>query len=332
MSEHIEKLQFQPINRGYNSTFCQNSLSLGVVVPLESYTAGPVPTMNRHVERVQLAEKLGFSAIWLRDVPFNVPSFGDAGQLFDPFVYLGLLAASTERIALGVASIVLPLRHPAHVAKAAASADILSGGRVILGVASGDRPEEYPALNMSFENRGNRFRESFEYIQQMWKDCPEFKNAYGNPHGGMDMLPKPAGGKLPLLITGGSQQAPDWIARNGEGWITYPRAVETQEMIIRSWRARVKSTGNPDKPAVQSLYIDLMDQPDAPAQPIHLGFRSGVNHLRAYLKSLEEIGITHVALNLRFNQADIETTLKSLADEILPDFSCPGVSDPNIAG
>ena len=77
-----------------------------------------------------------------------------------PFVYLGLLAGKTDRIALGVASIILPLRHPAHVAKAAATADILSGGRVILGVASGDRPQEYPALNIAFGERGERFRSS----------------------------------------------------------------------------------------------------------------------------------------------------------------------------
>ena len=81
-----------------------------------------------------------FPPFWLRDVPFNVPSFGDAGQVFDPFVYLGYLAAGTKDIALGVSSIILPLRHPAHVAKAAASADQLSDGRLILGVASGDRP------------------------------------------------------------------------------------------------------------------------------------------------------------------------------------------------
>jgi alkanesulfonate monooxygenase SsuD/methylene tetrahydromethanopterin reductase-like flavin-dependent oxidoreductase (luciferase family) len=68
-------------------------------------------------------------------VPFNVPTFGDAGQADDPFVYLGLLAGKTEYIALGVASAVLPLCHPAHVAKAADSADVLSGGRLILGVA-----------------------------------------------------------------------------------------------------------------------------------------------------------------------------------------------------
>lgn len=321
MNKQFDESEFQPINQAYNSTFRLGRLSLGVVVPLEFYTTGPVPSMTRHVERAQLAEELGFSAIWLRDVPFNVPSFGDAGQMFDPFVYLGLLAGQTERIALGVASIVLPLRHPAHVAKAAASADVLSGGRLILGVASGDRPEEYPALNMSFDDRGERFRASFEYINHMWENAPSFENTFGNPHGGMDMLPKPTSGKIPLLITGGSQQDPDWIARNGEGWITYPRNVEAQENIINDWRARVKAVGGPAKPAVQSLYVDLVNDPDASPQPIHLGFRSGANPLRAYLKSLEEIGINHVALNLRFNQADTETTLKRLADEILPEFS-----------
>ena len=330
MHKHTNDSAFQAINHGYNTTFRPGRLSLGVVVPLETYATGPVPTMTRHVERVQLAEELGFSAIWLRDVPFNVPSFGDAGQMFDPFVYLGLLAAKTERIALGVASIILPLRHPAHVAKAAASADVLSGGRLILGVASGDRPEEYPALNLSFADRGDRFRESFDYIRRMWEDAPAFENAYGSPNfeypaGGMDMLPKPTCGKLPLLITGGSQQDPEWIARNGEGWITYPRDIGAQEKIITGWRERVKAAGGPSKPAVQSLYIDLIDYPDAPPQQIHLGFRSGVNHLRAYLKSLEDIGINHVALNLRFNQAEIETTLKRLAGEILSDF--PGADD-----
>ena len=312
---------FQSINRGYNTVFRPGKLSLGLVVPLETYTKGPVPTMDRHLERVRLAENLGFSALWLRDVPFNVPTFGDAGQIHDPFVYLGLLAGQTERIALGVASIILPLRHPAHVAKSAASADVLSGGRLLLGVASGDRPEEYPALNLTFDDRGDRFRDSFVYIRRMWENAPAFENPYGAPSGGVDMLPKPLSGKLPMLITGGSQQDPEWIARNGEGWITYPRDINAQARIIRDWRARIKAADGPDKPAVQSLYIDLVDNPESPPQPIHLGFRSGVNHLRAHLKSLEEIGINHVAINLRFNQADIETTLKRLADEILPAFA-----------
>jgi len=313
--------EFQTINTSYNSLFRPNRLSIGLVAPLESYPNGPIPAMDDHLERIQLAEALGFSAVWLRDIPFNVPSFGDAGQMFDPFVYLGYLAAHTQKIALGVGSIILPLRHPAHVAKSAASVDALSGGRLILGVASGDRPQEYPALGIPFESRGERFRESFEYIRQAWGETPMFENEFGSPYGGMDMLPKPVSGKVPMLITGASQQSPDWLASHGEGWITYPRRPELQARMINGWRSKVKEIGGQDKPVSQSLYIDLVDDRDAEAQPIHLGFRSGTRYLREHLRALEAIGVNHVVLNLRFNQADIETTLNRLAEEILPDFT-----------
>ncbi|MEO9525413.1 MULTISPECIES: LLM class oxidoreductase [Gammaproteobacteria] len=311
---------FAQINRGYNQVFQPNRLSIGLVAPLESYSSGPVPSMNRHLERVRLAEKSSFSAVWLRDVPFNVPSFGDAGQVFDPFVYLGFLAGQTDRIALGVASLILPLRHPAHVAKAAASVDQLSGGRLILGIASGDRPDEYPALNESYANRGERFRDSFEYIRKMAATAPAFENRYGQTNGEMDLLPKPAAGKIPMLITGGSQQEPQWGARHSDGLITYPRNVDDQANAVRYWRDGIPSKTGGSKPVMQSLYIDLVADPDAPPQPIHLGFKSGIKFLKTYLKSLEEIGVNHVALNLRFNQADIEETLLYLAEDLLPEF------------
>ena len=320
MSTAPDSPSFAPINRGYNAVFRPGKLSLGLVVPIEANRNNPVPTMTQHLERVQLAESLGFAAVWLRDVPFNVPSFGDAGQLFDPFVYLGLLAGQTKHIALGVASVVLPLRHPAHVAKAAASADVLSDGRLILGVASGDRPDEYPALNLPFENRGARFRESFEYIRRMSESAPEFDNAYGQPGRGMDMLPKPTGGKLPLLITGGSQQAPEWAAANGDGWMLYPRPPAAQAQLIRNWNDRVADAGRPPQPVMQSLYVDLLDDPDAAPRPIHLGFQTGVRFLLEHLQALEAVGLNHVALNLRFNQANIEPTLHQLTDSVLPPY------------
>ena len=321
MATIIKDAPFQILNEGYNAVFQPGRLSIGLVVPIENYAQSPVPSMERHIERVQLAEELGFPAIWLRDVPFNVPTFGDAGQPYDPFVYLGLLAGTTSHIALGVASVILPLRHPAHVAKAAASADALSGGRVILGVASGDRPAEYPAMNTPFDERGARFRASFEYIRRMADYAPVFENEYGSPYGGIDMLPKPVSGKLPLLITGGSQQSPKWLAENGDGWMTYPRNQALQARIIQDWRGRIKEAGRPNQPAMQPLYIDLADNPKTPPKPIHLGLRLGIPYLLAYLNSLKEIGINHVALNLRFNQADTETTMRQLAAEVLPAFS-----------
>lgn len=320
MNMPINTETFQDINRGYNRTFQINKLSVGLVVPLENYPDNPVPSMSNQLSRIQLAETLGFAAVWLRDVPFNVPSFGDAGQVFDPWVYLGLLAGQTSEIALGVASMILPLRHPAHVAKAAASVDVLSDGRLILGVASGDRPDEYPAMNLSAVDRGMRFRESLSYIRSMWENYPRFQNHYGESSGSIDLLPKPSSGEIPLLVTGSSQQSPDWIAQHSNGWITYPRSLDQQKSHIHRWKSDVSQAGRIPQPVMQPLYIDLAENPEAKAQPIHLGFRCGSLYLKDYLNNLENIGVNHVALSLRFQQGNIEKALETLANDVLPDF------------
>jgi hypothetical protein len=71
-------IEFESINNAYNSTFQPNKLSIGLVSPIENYTHSPIPNMTEHLKRVQLTESLGLSAIWLRDTPFNIPSFTDA--------------------------------------------------------------------------------------------------------------------------------------------------------------------------------------------------------------------------------------------------------------
>lgn len=316
-------MSFPSLNPAYNRVFRLDQLTIGLVVPIEANRHEAVPTMERHRQRAQLADELGFAALWLRDVPFNVPSFGDAGQVFDPFVYLGLLAGLTENIALGVASIILPLRHPAHVAKAAASADQLSNGRLLLGVASGDRPEEFPAMAMSYADRGERFRHSIDYLRAAASNQAVVSNAHGELSGELDLLPKPVAGHLPLFITGGAQQSPEWVASHGDGWMTYPRDAKTQARLVNDYRQRSRATGAPIKPVMQSLYVDLVEDASAAPQPIHLGFRSGIHFLKEYLLELRAHGINHVALNLRFNSQDVETTMRRLADELLVDFPTP---------
>lgn len=316
-----ETTGFSPISPAYNAVFKPGRLSLGLIAPLEAYQIEEMPLMERHLERVRLAEDLGFSAVWLRDIPFSVPSFGDVGQIFDPFVYLGAMAACTDRIGLGIASVILPLRHPAHVAKAVASADVLSGGRVLLGVASGDRPEEYPALNMDYDERGARFRDSVNYMRAAFESNPHFEGLHGRLNGHLDMLPKPVSGRIPMLITGGCQQTPEWVAEQGDGWMTYPRNADIQAGMVSEYRQRVLDAGGTDKPVMQSLYVDVREKAEAPARPIHLGFSAGTTFLRQYLREVQSLGVNHVTLNLRFNNADIETTLKRIADELLPEFN-----------
>lgn len=312
---------FEPINRGYNSVFKSKQLSIGIVVPIENYAHSPVPTMKHHLERVQLIEQLGFKALWIRDVPFNVPAFGDAGQTFDPFTYLGYLAGRTTKIALGIASIALPLHHPVHIAKSAATIDQLSDGRLILGVASGDRYDEYPAMGIEYEKRGELFREAFDYIRKAQDHFPVLASKhFGNLKGHIDVLPKPTGQKIPLLLTGYSRQSLAWNAENSDGWMNYPRNLQQQEYTIAQWRTLIAKTQDYSKPFMQPLYIDLQTNDDFIPQPIHLGFRIGAHYLVEYLHHLKDIGVNHVALNLRFNTRQIEQTLEYLADRILPHF------------
>ncbi len=134
---------------GYARVFKQGHLTFGFIAPLESYPNSPGPTLQDHAQMAQRVDEAGFSAIWLRDVPFYDPNFGDVGQILDPLVYAGYLAAVTTRIAIGTAGIVLPLRDPLIVAKQAASVDQLLGGRFILGLATGRSNTRPSGLNLT---------------------------------------------------------------------------------------------------------------------------------------------------------------------------------------
>jgi len=313
--------KFPVLNKGYNSVFKPGEMSIGVVVPIEGYVQNSVPTMKDHLARAKLVEEFGFKALWLRDVPFHVPTFGDAGQTFDPFTYLGYLAGQTSTISLGIASIALPLHHPVHVAKSAATIDQLSGGRLLLGVASGDRFEEYPGMGIDYEKRGEHFREAFSFIRKAAEDFPLLEaNHFGALNGKVDILPKPFSSKIPILLTGNSRQSMDWIAEHADGWMYYPRNLYMQEHNITEWRKAVAKFHTNDQPFMQPLHIDLHADDDFQPQPIHLGFRSGMKYLVEYLYHLKELGVNHLALNFRFNSAKIEDTLDRIAKELLPEF------------
>ncbi|MEL6377644.1 MAG: LLM class flavin-dependent oxidoreductase, partial [Pseudomonadota bacterium] len=114
---------------------------------------------------------------------------------------------------------------------------------------------------------------------------------------------------------------PNRDAENSDGWTTYPRDPASQGRAVADYRARVAAANLPNKPVMQSLYVDLQPEPEAKPRPIHLGFSSGTDFLRQYLVEVRELGVNHVALNLRFNGDDVEDTMKRIADDLLPEFS-----------
>ncbi|MFF9670320.1 LLM class oxidoreductase [Streptomyces eurythermus] len=304
-------------------------LTLGVELPLDNDWSregtrraradgrpSGVPDLSRHRELAALADRLGFTALWMRDVPLWDPGFGDAGQVYDPFPYLGYLAAATERILLGTAAVALPLRHPLHIAKMAATVDRLSGGRLLLGIASGDRPVEYPAFGLDHAGRGQAVRDAVHVLREAWTDAGQ-----GDPHR-LLVLPAPAQRTVPLLMAGHGRQTPEWLAEHVDGHFTYHRPPAEMRPVADHWHA-LCGPGRP-RPLLTTMLVDLADDPDASAQPFRFGARLGRHALVDYLKGLEKTRVAHVALNFRKSRRPVDDVLTEIAEHVLPEFPGPG--------
>ncbi len=304
----------------FNKIAKKNKLTLGLVFPLEAYS-GSIAKMENQEYLAKRAEELGFKALWFRDVPFNDPSFGDAGQLFDPWIYMTHLMNHTKKIALATGSIILPLRHPVHTTKSINSLQVLSEGRLVLGIASGDRPIEYPAFNQQLENKSELFRDSFFYIKKLEGDFPNYASKFfGKTNGVIDILPK-YNKKTPMLVTGHSGQSLEWIAEHSDGWLYYPRDFNTLQLVMKQWSAALSIVEKKWKPFMQSLYVDLTVNSEVKPTPIHLGFKSGSAYLNSHLKILESHGVNHVVLNLKYGSRPAEEMIEEIGAKIIPNFS-----------
>lgn len=306
--------------QGYHRVFREGCMTLGLNFPIESYPNNPVPRMEGQIELAQRAEAAGFAALWSRDVPLLDPTFGDAGQTYDPWVWLGYVAAQTNKIALGTGAIILPLRQPYDVAKAAASVDVLSIGRLILGVASGDRPVEYTVYDADFEARGLTFTNAIEVIRASTSVPPEWNPRGAGLSGQLHVLPKAHSGALPIFVTGHSRQPREWIAANADDWLMYPQPIAAQTRVLEEWRRILTEAGQGWKPFSQSLYVDLIADENASPVPIHLGYRLGRSALLKHLDASRDIGVNHITFNLRFSSRPIPEVLEDLERHILPSF------------
>jgi luciferase-type oxidoreductase len=263
-----------------------------------------VPDMSQHKERIILADELGFSTAWVRDVPLYDPNFGDAAQVFEAFTYLGYLAGITNNILLGTAAVVLPLRQPWLVKKSANTMAELSNNRLILGVASGDRPSEYPLFNVDYAARGQLFREAIEVLK-------DESDSQLQP--GQKIYPQVA--QYPIYAAGLAQQSPQFIGENLDGWLAYPGTPDDHVKRVALWRSVAG-----DKPYVSFIHLDFVDNPDAPIERHHFGVRTGVNGLIKELNSMKAAGVDHIGLHFRRNEINIEQSMEDIAKNVLPVF------------
>ncbi|WP_439858103.1 LLM class oxidoreductase [Pseudomonas syringae] len=303
----------------FSGTFQPDKLTIGFISPARGYPDGPFPSLEDQAEIVQRLDQSDAAALWLRDVPFYDPSFGDTGQVLDPLVYAGWLAALTHRIAIGTAGIVSPLREPVITAKQIATADQLLGGRFLAGMASGDRATEYPAFGVDFASRAERYREALTLIKTLISESfPRLKTQhFGQLRGDIDLVPKPAAQRVPIIAIGRAGQSLEWLAANVDAWIWHGDALRMPEAVPH-WREATASRGF--VPFGYGAMFDLDTNPDAPLQTGRM-LRGGRKALKDFFSRQREAGINHVALNLKPTRRPSVEVIDELQEHILPEFS-----------
>jgi probable F420-dependent oxidoreductase len=227
-------------------------MDIGILV-IATARAGSIDTIARAVE------DRGYESIWIPDHPvipigFKTPVPVDGGlpehygRWCDPFVALSISAAVTKRIKLATGVCLLPEREPLITAKAVASLDLYSGGRVILGVGAGWLREETEAMGAHFGSRWKRLRETVEAMRMVWSEAePSYAGdiVHFPP---VRFEPKPLQKPYPPILLGGhTPKVLERVARNYDGWMPLVPNPESLKRDVATLRKLTAEHGrNPD--------------------------------------------------------------------------------------
>lgn len=198
----------------------------------------------------QAAEDLGYAYIEVPDHVFGatardgwVPRYDETDPFHETFVTLGFLAAVTKKIGLSSGILVAPQRQTGLVAKQAAEVDLLSGGRLRLGIGGGWNHVEYEALGMDWKTRGARQAEQVEVLRRLWSgDVVDYEGRFHSLKG-VNIVPPPVQRPIPIWFGGSSDAVVKRAARLGNGWMPIMAPDAEAEQKLALLRAEMKHHG-----------------------------------------------------------------------------------------
>ena len=212
---------------------------------------GASTTPEQVVSTAQAAEAAGFESVWagehvvLPDPQVPPSPMAPQDPALDPLIALAWAAASTTTLRLATGIVILPQRNPVVLAKQVASLDVLSHGRVMLGVGVGYLEPEFRAIGADFENRGAVTDEYLDSMHHLWYDeHPEFHGRFAD-FGGVDAYPRPAQRPVPIVIGGHTQVAYHRAVARGHGWYGFALTPEGAAASITALRAAASTTDRP---------------------------------------------------------------------------------------
>lgn len=226
------------------------------------------------IEFAQRAEAIGCESVWCPEhliwpaeihspYPYSdgaEPPVPDTVRLYDPWVLLAAVAASTRTIRLGTCVYVLPLRHPLVTARAVATLDLVSNGRAILGAGLSWMAEEFEAVGIHFSTRASRCDEIVPILRSLWSE--ELTEHHGQ-HFSIPPVyfqPKPPqGAALPIVFGGESDGALRRAARLGDGWLGTWHTPDSVAPVMERLQVLLADRGR--SPA--GFEVTVMVEPDA---------------------------------------------------------------------
>jgi probable F420-dependent oxidoreductase len=247
------------------------------------------------------AEELGYDSLWTFQrliVPAGYQGDPVYSSVLDPLVALGFVASRTTRIRLGVALINAPYLSPAYLAKQAATVDVLSGGRLDLGIGLGWSAPEFQATGVEMEHRGLRLREYVAAMRTLWADDPAmFEGRFYQVPPSLQR-PRPVQRPyIPILIGGSAPAALRRAGRLADGWIS--RSATDLSRIsapIAQVRAGAEAAGK--DPSAVRIVVRGVVRPDAPPDRPLAGSYAKIREDVAWLESQ---GVTEVFYDLNFD-------------------------------
>jgi len=259
----------------------------GVVFPQTEI--GKDPSAIR--DFAQAAEELGYHHLLAYDHVVGAnpasrpgwrPPYTYKDMFHEPFVLFGYLAGLTKRIELVTGVIILPQRQTVLVAKQAAALDVLSGGRLRLGIGIGWNPVEYEALGENFKNRGRRSEEQVDVMRKLWTQ--ELVTFEGEWHKITDagLNPLPIQRPIPIWFGGGHDQTLRRVARLGDGWFPLLGPDDKCRAMIEKIRAYTREAGrDPRSVGIEGRIMIGQGSPEQWTKEIQAWKELGATHVTA---------------------------------------------------
>jgi probable F420-dependent oxidoreductase len=243
------------------------------------------------VRRARLAEEAGFESLWVGDHIALPVGEGNPPRL-EAMVALTYLAAVTSRVRLGVGLIVLPQRQPVLLAKQITSLDVLSGGRLTVGVGAGYVEPELQAMGVSLAERGVRTDEYLAAMRALWDAAPSFTGRFVS-FSGVVQHPSPVQRPHPPIIVGGHSAAAYRRAlRHGNGWYGWGLNVEQTEKTLH---ALAETARNEQRPAALGELEITITPPGPPDLDTARRYADlGVHRLIIELEGIDDAAVDNV--------------------------------------